>query len=174
MTLAFRPLAEDDLPLVERWLGEEHVARWWREPIDGEIAGFRAGIEGRDPAAHYLVLLDGKPIGMVQTYLAAEHPEWEEEIGALGPGAAGMDILIGEAAAVGQGLGGRILEAFAKKIVFADPRVASVVATVEEPNRRSWRAFEKAGFRHVGDVEEDGLPHRLMRLERDQVPRAGE
>ena len=41
-----------------------------------------------------------------------------------------------------------------------------MVATVEEPNRRSWRAFEKAGFRHVCDVEEDGLPHRLMRLDR--------
>jgi RimJ/RimL family protein N-acetyltransferase len=37
---------------------------------------------------------------------------------------------------------------------------------LEEPNRRSWRAFEKASFRHVRDVEEDGLPHRLMRLER--------
>ena len=42
----------------------------------------------------------------------------------------------------------------------------TVVATVEEPNRRSWRAFEKAGFRYVRDVEEDGLPHRLMRLDR--------
>jgi RimJ/RimL family protein N-acetyltransferase len=39
-------------------------------------------------------------------------------------------------------------------------------ATVEEPNRRSWRAFEKAGFRHIRDVEEDGLPHRQMRLDR--------
>ena len=50
--------------------------------------------------------------------------------------------------------------------MFADPETHAVVATVEEPNRRSWRAFEKAGFRHVRDVEEDGLPHRLMRLDR--------
>ena len=50
--------------------------------------------------------------------------------------------------------------------MFADPEIAAVVATVEEPNRRSWRAFEKAGFRQVRDVEEDGLPHRLMRLDR--------
>jgi hypothetical protein len=28
------------------------------------------------------------------------------------------------------------------------------------------RAFEKAGFRHVRDVEEDGLPQPLMRLDR--------
>jgi RimJ/RimL family protein N-acetyltransferase len=46
--------------------------------------------------------------------------------------------------------------------------VDAVVATVEEPNRRSWRAFEKAGFRHVGDVDEDGVPHRLLRLDRSR------
>jgi aminoglycoside 6'-N-acetyltransferase len=164
--IEFRPLAEEDLPLIERWLGEEHVARWWREPVAREIAEFRAGIEGRDPTDHYLVVLDGRPVGMVQTYLASDYPEWEEEIGELGPGAAGVDILIGEAGAIGQGLGGQVLEAFARQIVFADSRVASVVATVEEPNRRSWRAFEKAGFRHVRDVVEDGLPNRLMRLDR--------
>ena len=59
-----------------------------------------------------------------------------------------------------------MLEAFARDIVFARPETNACVATVEEPNRRSWRAFEKAGFRHVRDVEEDGLPHRLLRLDR--------
>src|SRR6185312_9911221 len=85
--IEFRPLAEEDLPLIERWLGEEHVARWWREPVAKEIAEFRAGIEGRDPTDHYLVVLDGRPVGMVQTYLASDYPEWEEEIGELGSGA---------------------------------------------------------------------------------------
>ena len=51
-------------------------------------------------------------------------------------------------------------------IVFALPQTQALVATAEEPNRRSWRAFERAGFRHVRDVGEEGLPHRLMRLDR--------
>ena len=59
-----------------------------------------------------------------------------------------------------------LLAAFTRDVVFVDPAVNAVVATVEESNRRSWRAFEKAGFWHVLDVEEDGLPHRLMRLDR--------
>jgi RimJ/RimL family protein N-acetyltransferase len=67
---------------------------------------------------------------------------------------------------VGRELGPEILWEFARTIVFARPETTALVATVEEANRRSWRAFEKAGFRHVRDVEEDGLPHRLMRLER--------
>jgi RimJ/RimL family protein N-acetyltransferase len=40
------------------------------------------------------------------------------------------------------------------------------VAAVDEENRPSLRAFEKAGFRYVRDVEEDGRPHRLLRLGR--------
>jgi RimJ/RimL family protein N-acetyltransferase len=58
------------------------------------------------------------------------------------------------------------LSQFAREVVFVDSEINGVVATVEESNQRSWRAFEKAGFLHVRDVEEDGLPHRLMRLDR--------
>ena len=64
------------------------------------------------------------------------------------------------------GRGPQVLEAFTRDVVFARPHTNACVATVEELNSRSWRAFEKAGFRHVRDVVEDGLPHRLMRLDR--------
>jgi aminoglycoside 6'-N-acetyltransferase len=98
---------------------------------------------------------------MIQTYLVSDYPEWEAIV-QVGPGVAGLDILIGEEELIGRGLGPEILAAFVRDVVSAP----SVVATVEEPNRRSWRAFEKAGFRHVRHVEEDGLPHRLMRFDR--------
>lgn len=164
--IEFRPLAESDLPLLRDWLGRAHVARWWPDPVDELLDECRAAIEGRDPSDHYLIVAGGRPVGMVQMYLAAEYPEWEEEIGGLGPGAAGVDLLIGQPEDVGRGLGARVLAEFVHAVVFADARVSAAVATVEEANRRSWRAFEKAGFRHVRNVFEDGLPHRLMRLER--------
>jgi hypothetical protein len=69
----------------------------------------------------------------------ADSPDREAIVGAE-PGLAGVDLLIGEEELVGRGLG---------------PDVCS-----------SWRAFEKSGFRHVRDVEEDWLPHRLLRLDR--------
>ena len=57
-------------------------------------------------------------------------------------------------------------------LILVDGRdVTACAATVEEDDRRSWRAFEKAGFTHVRDVEEDGLRHRLMRLERTATVR---
>jgi aminoglycoside 6'-N-acetyltransferase len=159
--IEFRPLTEDDLPQIGEWLRREHVARWWRDPIAEELAGFRAAIEGRDPTDHYVILYDGRPIGLIQTYLVTDYPEWEAIV-EVGPGVAGVDLMIGEEELIGQGLGPQILSAFVRDVV----TVPAAVATVEEPNCRSWRAFEKAGFRHVRDVEEDGLPHRLMRFDR--------
>jgi aminoglycoside 6'-N-acetyltransferase len=102
---------------------------------------------------------------VIQTYLVSDNPEWEDVVGP-GEGLAGVDLLIGEEDATGRGLGSQVLEQFTCEVVFARPETQACVATVENANRRSWRAFEKAGFKHVRDVEEDGLPHRLMRLER--------
>jgi aminoglycoside 6'-N-acetyltransferase len=162
--IEFEPLREDDLPRVRDWLGREHVRRWWRDPIEEAIDKRRQGIEaGRTD--QYLIVVDGRPAGLIQTYLVADSPDWEAIVGAE-PGLAGVDLLIGEEELVGRGVGPQVLKAFACDVVFARPETNACVATVEEPNRRSWRAFEKAGFRHVRDVEEDGLPHRLLRLDR--------
>ena len=159
--IEFRPLAEDDLPLVEEWLRRDHVARWWRDDIAESLAEYRAALEGREPTEHFMIVVDGRAIGMIQTYLVSDYPEWEEVV-QVGEGVAGVDLMIGEEELIGRGLGPQILAEFARDVITAP----AVVATVEEANRRSWRAFEKAGFRHVRDVEEDGDPHRLMRLDR--------
>jgi aminoglycoside 6'-N-acetyltransferase len=112
-----------------------------------------------------VILENGRSVGLIQTYRVADHSEWGDLVGAE-PEAAGVDLFVGEPDAVGRGLGPEVLRAFARTVVFSGPETTAVVATVEEANHRSWRAFEKAGFRHVRDVKEDGLPHRLMRLER--------
>jgi len=163
--IAFRELDDADLPQIEEWLRREHVAEWWRDPVEIAVEKRRAAIEGRREVEHYVIVEDGRPVGMIQGYLVADYPEWGKLIG-VEPEAAGVDLFIGEEDAVGRGLGPQVLEQFAREVVFANPQTTALVATVEEANRRSWRAFESAGFQHVRDVEEDGLPHRLMRLER--------
>ena len=162
--ITFEPLRREHLPMLRAWLSREHVRRWWR---DGErsLGHAEDALAGRDATVYYLIVVDERPVGMIQTYLVADHPEWEEVVGP-GRGLAGVDLLIGEEDATGRGLGSQVLAQFAREVVFARPETQACVATVEEANRRSWRAFEKAGFRHVRDVEEDGLPHRLMRLDR--------
>ena len=163
--IGFRPLEEADLPQVEAWLRTEHVAEWWRDPLEIAVEKRQAALEGRRDVEHYVILEDERPVGMIQTYRVGDHPEWRELID-VEPEAAGVDLFVGEPDAVGRGLGPEILREFARTIVFSRPDTTAAVATVEESNRRSWRAFEKAGFHHVRDVEEDGLPNRLMRLDR--------
>jgi aminoglycoside 6'-N-acetyltransferase len=163
--IEFRPLRKDDLPLVRDWLEREHVRKWWRDSLDESIAEYEKAIDGLDPSAHYLIVLDGRPVGMIETYLVSDHPDWEQIV-RVGEGVAGVDLLIGEEDLTGRGLGPRVLETFAEEVVFANDATLACVAAVDEANRRSWRAFERAGFHYVRDVEEEGRPHRLMRLDR--------
>jgi len=163
--IEFEPLRHEHLPLLREWLEREHVRRWWRDSLDDSIAEYAKAIEGLDPSDHYLIVVDGRAVGMIETYLVSDFPEWEAIV-EVGEGVAGVDLLIGEQDLTGQGLGPQVLEAFARDVVFARPETGACVAAVDQDNVRSRRAFEKAGFRYVRDVEEDGRPHRLMRLDR--------
>ena len=155
--IEFRPITDADVPQLQEWLRRPHVAEWWRNE---DASRYLA-----QPHEHFVILFDGRPVGMIQSYLVAEYPEWQAIVGD-DPGLAGIDLFVGEEELLGTGFGPQVLTAFADEIAFVDPHVLACVATVEEGNRRSWRAFEKAGFRHVRDVEEEDLPHRLMRLDR--------
>jgi aminoglycoside 6'-N-acetyltransferase len=163
--IRFEPLRTEDLPLVREWLDREHVHRWWRDDVDKSLREYERAIAGLDATDHYLIVVENRPVGMIETYLVSDHPEWEEIV-LVGEGVAGVDLLIGEPDLTGAGLGPQVLAEFAEKVVFAHPETRSCVAAVDEENRRSWRAFEKAGFQYVRDVEEEGRPHRLMRLDR--------
>lgn len=169
MSIRFTPLAVGDLPQIDAWLRRPHVARWWPrtdETYEYVLTEYLPAIEGRDPSDNFLILVDERPIGMIQTYLVADYPEWEAILH-LGPGVAGVDLFIGEDDAVGRGLGPQILSAFISEVVFAKDGTHAVVAGIELANGRSLRAFEKVGFRFAFDYEEEGRPHRLVRLERD-------
>jgi aminoglycoside 6'-N-acetyltransferase len=165
MTIGFRPLSADDLPLVGEWLEREHVRPWWPPPPEGLAAHYGPALEGREPTDLYLILLGGRPVGLIETYLVADYPEYDAVLH-VGPGVAGIDLLLGEPDTIGRGIGPRVIGAFTRERVFASPDVRACVAGVDADNRRSLRAFAKAGFRAVSHYEEEGRPHRLLRLDR--------
>ena len=166
--IAFRPFTRDDFPLLLDWFRRDHVRRWWYdEPttLDGMEAEYGAVVDGREPTDAYVILLDGRPIGFVQSYRAADYAEaWPVD---APPGAVGLDLLIGEPELTGRGLGAEILRLYAARL-FESPEVTQMIAGVELTNERSLRAFEKAGFvagrtLQVGDAR---APERLMTLRR--------
>jgi RimJ/RimL family protein N-acetyltransferase len=170
VSIRFDPLTRDHLPQLLAWLQKPHVAEWWRDlqTMEQVEADHLAAIEGREPSFHYVIVVDDRSVGMIQWYLVSDFPEWEEILH-VGEGVAGVDVLIGEEDAIGRGLGPEILRTFISEVVFAGEATNAVVAGVEPGNTRSLRAFEKAGFRVAFDYEEEGRPHRLLRLERGEL-----
>jgi RimJ/RimL family protein N-acetyltransferase len=168
-TIRFRPLNAEDLRLVHEWLQRPHVRRWWRdrESYEEVVEHYLPSIEGDEPTDHYVALLGDEPIGFVETYLVADHPEYAALIG-VGEGVAGVDLFIADGALTGRGIGTEILRRFVDDVVFATASTTGCVAGPDARNVASIRAFEKAGFRVVKEfVEpEDGQIHTLVRRDR--------
>jgi aminoglycoside 6'-N-acetyltransferase len=170
--VTFRPMVAEDLPLLGEWLQRPHVRRWYRDHGSYEevVDHYLPSIEGSEPTDHYIVLLDDeRPIGMLQTYVVSDHPDYAEAIGITDSETAGMDILIGDEGLTGQGLGTDVIRSFVEEVVFARRETTACVADPDIGNIASARAFEKAGFRSVKTFVEDpgdGRLHVLLRRDR--------
>jgi aminoglycoside 6'-N-acetyltransferase len=173
--LGFRLLQPSDLPILRRWLSEPHVSRWWGEPPDpaGLDEKYRPILDRTDPTLVFVITLGHIPIGMIQTYLLSDNPEYEAAVGV--DSAAGVDLLIGEPDLVGRGLGPEILRAFVSRVGWPTyPGVRRYMAGPSLENLRSRRAFEKAGFSfaRTAEVPDESEPEAVMVLERPSVPEA--
>jgi aminoglycoside 6'-N-acetyltransferase len=169
MTVEFRRLAAADLPLLHEWLQREHVRRWWkdRETYEEVVEHYLPSVEGRDPTDLYLIVVDERPIGFIQTYKVADYPEYRDLV-QVEDGVAGVDLFVADPDLVGRGLGTDVLRHFVDDLVFANESVHACIADPDVDNVASLRAFEKAGFRRVREFvdPEDGRPHALVRRER--------
>jgi aminoglycoside 6'-N-acetyltransferase len=113
----------------------------------------------------FIIEHEYRPIGWIQWYRWSDFPEHAAQLKAE-PGAAGIDLSIGEIASIGKGLGSCAIREFVSDVVCSKTRVTAIVADPEEQNRRSWRAFEKAGFVSIGTVQvrKETVWRRVMRL----------
>ncbi|HEV2359819.1 MAG TPA: GNAT family N-acetyltransferase [bacterium] len=168
--ISFRRLAESDLPLLHRWLNTPHVLEWWDRPgptLDEVRAKYLPRVSGTHDAVPYLIDRNETPIGYIQLYRIAGGTWGLHDTGS----GVGLDLFIGDARYVRRGLGPRILEAFLRKIVFADEAVDACYVDPSPRNRVAIRAYEKAGFRRVpAAAPPDASPAvYLMRITRADV-----
>ena len=162
----FRPLAPGDLALMQRWLNNDFVARWW--PGWPSLAQVRAKylprIEGREPTKCFVFESAGEPLGYIQSYYIRDWPEYA--IGEEGANAAGIDLFIGEREHAYRGLGPHIIREFLRRVVFREYTVDSCIIGPAQNNHAAIRAYEKAGFRYLKTVSIPGElePEYLMRI----------
>lgn len=148
--MRFRPLERADFDLLGRWIRAPHVAPWWRHDGDGSavVEAFGPCLDGSDPTEVFVVEGAAGPVGIIQRYWLCDFPDWQAAVrpaGAAEP-ALGIDYLIGEESLIGRGLGPEMIDAFVTQTLRQHPEAAAIVVAVQQANRRSWRALEKAGF----------------------------
>lgn len=170
---SFRPLIDDDLPMLHGWLNEPGIVRWWEgDDVSWEgVVGDYGSEREPEPVDHWIAFTDDDgDVGWISCSPAAAWPEEFERWRALGidDTAAGIDYLIADPERRGRGIGARMIDDFVRQIVFGEhPTWTQACADPDLDNVASWRALEKAGFRFVGLVPgpDDGAgPVRAWRL----------
>jgi RimJ/RimL family protein N-acetyltransferase len=169
--VTFRPLTDDDLPMMHRWLNDPGVVRWW----EGDDVSWAAVVadygSGRSDVTteHWIASVQGRDVGWIQCYPSTDSPDEAGAWWALGVDrtAAGIDYLVGEPDERGRGLGSAMIAAFVRDIVFGrHPGWTQACAAPYEANAASWRALARAGFRFVLVVDDEDGPCRLMVIDR--------
>jgi aminoglycoside 6'-N-acetyltransferase-1b len=115
----------------------------------------------------YLAMMDGLPIGYIQSYVAAKAGEgwWPDE---RDLGVVGIDQFLADEQRLGQGLGTRMVTEFVH-FLFQDPAVTRIQADPVPANLRAIRCYRKAGFHSVGEIITPDGPALLMVLERSAL-----
>jgi aminoglycoside 6'-N-acetyltransferase-1b len=145
----FRPLSEDDIPLLWEWLNRAHVARWWRgEPSMEEVhEKYVPRIAGIGSARPFVALLDGEAVGYIQYYVVLEgDPDWWPD--EPRPGVVGIDQFVADGERLDRGLGTAMVSQFVE-LVTRERSVTEVRVDPHLDNARAIRCYEKAGFRRV-------------------------
>jgi RimJ/RimL family protein N-acetyltransferase len=168
--LKFRPLAIEDLPMLHAWLQRPHVAQWWHNPatlVELERDYLPVAMNESSTRA-YIAVLDGEPIGFMQSYVALGSGEgwWAGE---ADPGTRGIDQFLADVELLGRGLGSSMINAFVEQL-FQDPAVTKVQADPSPGNERAIRCYRRAGFVVHGEIiTPDGLALLMLRYRPDNA-----
>lgn len=160
--VTFRPLAPADLPTLHDWLCRPHVSEWWGPPpSQAEVReDYLPLTEPGSTTRGYIALLQGQPIGFIQSYVVLGSGDgwWEGE---TDPGARGIDQFLAKEEQLGQGLGSTMVRTFVDEL-FLDSSVTKVQTDPSPENRRAIRSYLRAGFLPQGEVITPDGPALLM------------
>ncbi|MCG6497551.1 GNAT family N-acetyltransferase [Kitasatospora sp. A2-31] len=158
-----------DLALLAGWMNDPEIAAFWElaGPAAATERHVRAQIDGDGRSAPCLGLLDGTPMSYWEVYradldpLAGYYPARPQDTG--------VHLLLGPADQRGRGLGATLIAALADRILRERLGCERVVAEPDVRNRRSVRAFERAGFSPAAELDLPGKRAALMIRDRDRA-----
>lgn len=149
----FRPLAPSDLPMFHEWLQRPHVAQWWNYPRTVEEVGseYLPVALGRSTTRAYIAMLNGRPIGFIQSYVVPGSGDgwWEQE---TDPGVRGIDQFLCNIDQLNRGLGSAMVAAFTA-LLLSDAGVTKIQTDPSPGNERAIRSYKRSGFEAVREVD---------------------
>jgi len=163
-SFTFKPLTREDLPMLHEWVHRPLVRRWWLEPSTMAELEEDYLLDAASTTRAYIALLDDRPIGFMQSYVAMGSGGgwWEDE---TDPGARGIDQFLANGDQLGQRVGRAMIATFIDRL-FDDPQVTIVQTDPSPDNERAIRCYRAAGFATVGIVKTPDGPALLMRASR--------
>ncbi len=149
--ISFVPVEPQHYPLLQKWLDEAHMRKWWGDP-DTELGYIRAMVEGRDTTRPFLIALDGAPVGYIQYWFIGHHQneQWIKDhpwLAELPSETVGVDLSIGCPEKLSKGIGSQALAAFVDAL--REQGHDTIIIDPDPCNGRAVRAYAKVGFRPV-------------------------
>lgn len=162
--ISFMPVQPEHYALLRTWLDAPHMREWWGDP-EQELGFVRDMVEGRDTTRPFLIALDGKPVGYIQYWFIGHHQneQWLKDhpwLMDFPSETIGVDLSLGDAAMLSQGVGSAALAAFVRML--REKGYNTIIIDPDPANGRAVRAYEKAGFRKAQLVEAHDGPVQLM------------
>ena len=154
--MEFRRTTRADFPLLARWLGTPHVARFWNHETTPEAIerDFGGSVDGTEPSDDFIVEDAGVPVGFIQRSRICDYADEHIELIALADApqdALTIDYFIREGAATGRGVGTRMIREFTD-LCFADcPAASAIIVPVIAGNPASWKALAAAGYERIAE-----------------------
>ena len=141
MNFDFKELAESDLPLINDWLQQPHVSKWfdtneWINEISSNLIS--------DWVCYFRAELDSIPIGFTQYYNTSKAPKgpWSSQPA----GTIGIDFFIGNPSFLGKGHGILLVNNFVE-FVINNVNSKRIIADPDKDNIKSQHILKKCGFR---------------------------
>jgi aminoglycoside 6'-N-acetyltransferase len=152
--ITFRPVVDQDLPLLADWLARPHWREWWGDP-ETELGYIRDMVEGRDTTQPFLFQIDGTDSGYIQVWYIKDQlgTEWVNEypwLMLLPEDAVGVDLSLANREELSKGIGTEVLRAFVRNL--RRDGYDRIIIDPDPANLRAVRAYRKAGFREIADL----------------------
>jgi penicillin amidase len=160
---------DEDLDLIYSWVTEERARFWGMTRHSREhVLEIYEYLDSLETHHAYLMLRDGEPITLLQTYEPAADPIGE--CYEVEPGDFGMHVFVAPARGNPQpGFTGAVMEVIVR-FLFADPSHRRIVIEPDARNERAANRMRRTGFTFGPEIQLPDKTARLAFFRREDLP----